>query len=126
MGAPLIYNGNMDLWISNSAKDYFCDLIVEIAALEGKDIHNVYAESGMYAYGISGLGIDLESFFDYFDGKDNFVKHLKICRTKLDLVCESERVAKNMYHIFSWAIHIISDGNISDKTPIFEVLPPEI
>jgi hypothetical protein len=126
MGAPLIYNGNMDLWIGNSTKDYFCDLVVEIAALEGKDIRGVYAESGLYAYGVSGLGIELESFFDYFDGKDNFIEHLKMYRTKLDLVCESEKVVKNMHHIFSWAIHILNDGNISDGTLVYEVLPPEL
>jgi hypothetical protein len=126
MGAPLIYNGNIDLWIGNSTKDYFCDLVVEIAALESKDIRGVYAESGMYAYGVSGLGIKLESFFDYFEGKDNFIKYLKRYRTKLDLVCDSVKVAKNMYHIFSWAIHILNDGNISDETPVYEVLPPEL
>jgi hypothetical protein len=126
MGAPLMDGDNRDLWVSNSVKDYFCDLVAEIAKLHGNDISLAFEEEPGIAgsYGISGLGIEMEGFFGYFGGKDNFIAHLKICRAELDFVCESARVAKNMYHLFSWVLHILNEGCISEETQIYEMMPP--
>lgn len=126
MGAPLIYGDNRDLWVSNGAKDYFCDLVAEIAKLHGHNISLAFEkELGIAgAYGINGLGIDLESFFEYFGGKQNFIVHLKMFRTELTIVCESAEIAKNMYYLFSWVLHILNDGRISSETLIYEVMPP--
>ena len=127
MGAPLMYGDNCDLWVSNVAKDYFCNQIAEIAKLHGNDISLAFDEEPGIAvtYGISGLGIEIEGFFKYFGGKENFITHLKLCRTELGSVCESAIVAKNMYHLFSWMLYILNDGSMSDKIQIYEVMPPD-
>ena len=98
----------------------------EIAKLHGHDISLAFEkELGIAgAYGINGLGIDLKSFFEYFGGKQNFIVHLKMCRTELTIVCESAEIAKNMYYLFSWVLHVLNDGRISSETLIYEVMPP--
>ena len=125
--APLIYKNNSDLWVSNSVVDYYCDLVVEISKLQGNDISFVYTEEPGIAgcYGISGMGINLECFFNYFGGKGGFITHLKTCRNKLSEVCETEEVSKNMYHIFSWSIYLLNNGSIPEGTKFYDSLPSE-
>jgi len=127
MGAPLRYKNNSDLWISNGAVDYFCDLVVEISALQGNDISYVFTDEPGIAgcYGISGMGINLECFFDYFNGKNGFISHLKICLKKLPEVCKTAEASKNMYHLFSWVIFLLDGGNIVEGTKFYDSLPSE-
>lgn len=116
MGAPLIYRGNLSLWVGNGIKDLFCDVVAEVAKSHGKDISSVFAEEPKIAgcYGVSGLGIDLEGFFPYFGGKDGFVSHLEVCRREIRHVCPDPEVAGRMTHVLSWAIHLLEGYHIPE------------
>ncbi|WP_431688963.1 hypothetical protein [Hahella sp. NBU794] len=57
MTAPLFFNDNEDLWVSNGARDWFCEIVVGGAKLKGNDISHVFDEEPAIAgcYGIGGL-----------------------------------------------------------------------
>jgi len=125
MGAPLEFDGNTDLWVSNAAKDFFCDVVVESSKKRGNDISRIFEDEPAIAgcYGIGGLQIDLRAFFKYFDGQNGFLNHLEDCKEDLDWICESPEYASNMKHLISWAQHIIKGGRVRDGIDVFRVMP---
>ena len=127
MGAPIYYNDNMTLWVSNAAKDWFCEVVVTGAKLKEKDISIVFEEDPAIAgcYGISGLGIDMESFFKYFGGKEEFLNHLKFCEQRASDLCEPEQPSKKLEHLFCWAQYILQGGLISEGTDVYNTQPDE-
>jgi hypothetical protein len=126
MGAPIIVRGNFDLWVSNGAKDFFCEIVVDVAKQEGNDISEVYDIAAGIAgtYGISGLGIDTSEFIPYFGGYEGFIQHLEICKSKLPEICTTAESQKAMFHIISWAQHLLAGGQIEKQTNFYEQLPP--
>ncbi|WP_158260942.1 MULTISPECIES: hypothetical protein [unclassified Pseudomonas] len=42
MGAPIIIGNNYDLWVSNSMKDAFCEVLTAVATLEGHNVEAIY------------------------------------------------------------------------------------
>ncbi|WP_161806653.1 hypothetical protein [Pseudomonas sp. RIT-PI-r] len=45
MGAPIIIGNNYDLWVSNSMKDAFCEVLTAVATLEGHNVEAIYEEA---------------------------------------------------------------------------------
>jgi hypothetical protein len=127
MGASIYYKENMTLWVSNAAKDWFCEIVVAGAELRKIDISIVFEEEPAIAgcYGISGLGIDMECFFRYFGGKDLFLNHLKFCEKRAIDLCSPEQSSKNLVQLLSWAQYILQGGLISDETDIYKNSPGE-
>lgn len=125
MGAPIYYKENMTLWVSNAAKDWFCEAVVTGANMRNKDISSVFREEPAIAgcYGISGLGIDMESFFKYFGGKEEFLRHLEFCESKATELCEPEQSPKNLSNLLCWAQHILKGGLVAQGTDIYSTMP---
>lgn len=122
MGAPIIIDERMDLWVSNGVKDFFCECIVKGAALKGLDISVVfYTAPGIAGtYGVSGVGIDADEFYPYFGGRDGFREHLDFCSSRMEEVCDSdERGTLIMRHIFAWAKYMMDGGVLDDRTDDF-------
>lgn len=65
MGAPIIIGNSYDLWVSNSMKDTFCEVLTAVATLEGHDVEAIYEEAPGVAgtYGVPGVGIVLDKFY---------------------------------------------------------------
>jgi hypothetical protein len=123
LGAPIIIDDNMDLWIQNGHKDIFCEMIVAGAKLQGLDISEVYeiAPGIAGSYNISGLGIDTEEFYPYFGGRDGFRAHLDFCSDRIEALCDlNEEGCSYMSHIFAWAKHIMDGGVCEDRSPYLE------
>ncbi len=125
MTAPIFFKDNMDLWVSNGAKDWFCEIIVTGAKLKNIDISQVFAEEPAIAgcYGIGGLGIDMESFFKFFGGKEAFVEHLEFCKASYKELCIQGQSQESFHHLLSWAQHVLQGGRIRESVSIYEELP---
>ena len=125
MGAPISYEKNSDLWVSNAAKDWFCEIVVSGALLNGKDISSVFEEEPTIAgcYGVSGLGIDMEGFFKYFGGKEGFVRHLEFCKQSADQLCKQNQSIDVLVNLLGWALHILAGGQISEGTDVYNSAP---
>lgn len=130
MGAPILIDDCYDLWVSNAAKDWFCEIVVAVAKLEGRDISNVLEDAPGIAgtYGASGMFIDANEFFPYFGGREQFQEHLEVCTRRLHEVCDRKRLdrqdVESMYFVFAWAIYMLQGGAI-DKTHDYHCqLPP--
>jgi hypothetical protein len=69
MGAPLSYKVNNDLWVSNTAVNYFREILAENAKNLENDIPIAFQEAPKIAgrFSVSGLGLNLENFFKYFE-----------------------------------------------------------
>ncbi|QYG07501.1 hypothetical protein [Janthinobacterium sp. PAMC25594] len=127
MGAPIIIDGSMDLWITNGSKDLICEIVVNIAKLEGKDISEVYdiAPGIAGTYGVSGLGIDTEEFYPYFGGRDGFRRHLDCCLSRLNEVCDgNDPGTACVANILAWAIYKMDGGVIDEECNLYYSLPP--
>lgn len=126
MGAPIIIDDNYDFWVSNGAKELFCEVVVETARLEGKDISEVYdiAPGIAGTYGISGLGIDTAEFYKYFGGRSGFRQHLEVCAARLDEVCDRDTPGRNaMAHIIAWAKYVMDGGKIDETKNLYNEWP---
>lgn len=44
MGAPIIIGNSYGLWVSNSMKDTFREVLTAVATLDGHDVKAVYEE----------------------------------------------------------------------------------
>jgi len=122
MGAPVIIDERMDLWVSNGIKDLFCECIVKGAALKGLDISVVFDTAPGIAgtYGVSGVGIDTDEFHPYLDGRDGFREHLDFCSSRMEEICDrDERGTSTMMHIFAWARYMMDGGALDDRTDNF-------
>lgn len=126
MGAPIILGKNYDLWVSNSVKDYFCEIVVNVAGQNGKDISEVYdiAPGIAGTYGVSGVGIHLEEFFPYFGGEVGLIEHLEVCKNNLAAICNKPESAKLMFNVFSWVQYLLNGGKIEKNTNFYEQKPP--
>jgi hypothetical protein len=91
MGAPIIIGNSYDLWVSNSMKDTFCEVLTAVATLEGHNVKAIYEEAPGVAgtYGVSGVGIVLDEFYLYLGGFSGVRRLLDVCRVRLDEVRES-------------------------------------
>ena len=114
--------------MSNGAKDWFCEIVVNGAKLKGIDISSVFDAEPAIAgcYGISGLGIDMEPFFKYFGGESEFIAHLDFCRERAAEICLPEQSQQALQHLLCWAIYILKGGRKSASVNIYNELPPEI
>ncbi len=130
MGAPILINKKMDLWVSNGMKDAFCEVLTTVATLEGHDVMAIYDDAAGVAgtYGISGLGIDLDEFHSYLGGPEGVRRHLDICRARLGEVAESCGLSpsgsENMAHVLAWAAHIMDGRPIPEGSSFYEDWPP--
>ncbi|GAA3934384.1 hypothetical protein GCM10022277_33710 [Litoribacillus peritrichatus] len=115
----------MDLWVSNGAKDWFCEIVVSGAKLRNRDISSVFDSEPLIAgcYGISGLGINMSAFFPYFGGKEDFIEHLEFCISNSEGLCESGQSETSLVHILSWAKYILPGGRIRDDINVYSTLP---
>lgn len=126
MGAPIIIDDSFDLWVSNGAKDLFCEVVVDVARLEGNDISEVYdiAPGIAGTYGISGLGIDTAEFYKYFGGRNGFREHLEVCAARLDEVCDQNTSGRSaMAHIIAWAKYVMDGGRIDEGKNLYNEWP---
>jgi hypothetical protein len=132
MGAPIIIGDSYDLWVSNSMKDTFCEVLTAVAALEGHDVMAIYEEAPGVAgtYGISGVGILLDEFYHYLGGFSGVRRHLDVCRARLDEVAEScglsPLAAERMAHVLAWAAHQMDGQPIPIGCHLYEVWPPGV
>lgn len=127
MGAPIIIDESLDLWVSNGAKDLFCDIVVTVAKLVGIDISEVYETAPGIAgtYGISGVGIDTEEFYPYFGGREGFRLHLDICSARIDEACDLDVQGRDcMIHILAWAKYMMDGGVLGEAQDIYNTWPP--
>jgi hypothetical protein len=131
MGAPILIDDCSDLWVSNSSKDWFCEIVVAVAKLEGRDISNVFEDAPGIAgtYGVSGMFINANEFFPYFGGRAQFQEHLEVCTRRLREVCDGKRRdrqdVESMYFLFSWAIYMLQGGVIDKAHDYHHQLPPD-
>lgn len=132
MGAPIIIGNSYDLWVSNSMKDTFCEVLTAVATLEGHDVMAIYEEGPGVAgaYGISGVGILLDEFYHYLGGFSGVRRHLDVCRARLDEVAEScglsPLAAERMAHVLAWAAHQMDGQPIPIGCHLYEVWPPGV
>ncbi|NVZ65379.1 hypothetical protein HX867_25070 [Pseudomonas gingeri] len=130
MGAPIIIGNSYDLWVSNSMKDTFCEVLTAVAALEGHDITAIYEEAPGVAgtYGVSGIGIHLDEFHHYLGGRAGVRHHLDLCCTRLDEVAESCGLSpagsERMAHLLAWAAHHMDGHPIPEGCNLYEHWPP--
>jgi hypothetical protein len=129
MGAPIIIDDYMDLWVPNGIKDLFCDCIVKGAALKGLDISAVFDQAPGIAgtYGVSGVGIDADEFYPYFGGRSGFREHLHFCSGRMAALCDGDmKAASIMEHIFAWAAYMMDGGSLdSSKDDFRGSWPPD-
>ncbi|WP_324725956.1 hypothetical protein [Actomonas aquatica] len=125
MGAPLEFEGNTDLWVSNGIKDLFCEIVVEREKVAGRDISAVFTDEPAIAgcYGVSGLQIDLSAFFPYFGGKHEFERHLERCAEGVDQHCPDAEVAARMRNVILWALHVLRGGRIPQSSDVYSTRP---
>jgi hypothetical protein len=122
MGAPIIIDDCMDLWVSNGVKDYFCEIIVNAAALRGLDVSEVYENAPGIAgtFGVSGVGIDADEFYPYFGGRDGFRAHLDFCNSRMEELCDrDEKGTAAMQRVFAWAKYKMDGGALDDSKDDF-------
>ncbi|WP_141753408.1 hypothetical protein [Duganella sp. HH101] len=122
MGAPIIIDDCMDLWVSNGVKDYFCEIIVNGAALRGLDVSAVYENAPGIAgtFGVSGVGIDADEFYLYFGGREGFREHLDFCSNRMEELCDGdERSTATMQRVFAWAKYKMDGGALDDSKDDF-------
>jgi hypothetical protein len=127
MGAPIIIDNSSELWVSNSTKDLFCEIVVDTAELGGVDISEVYdiAPGIAGAYGISGLGIDTREFYKYFGGRDGFRHHLDVCIARLSELSGIDDLGRyTMAHIIAWAKYLMDGGKIHESQNFYQEWPP--
>jgi hypothetical protein len=126
MGAPIIIDNRFDLWVSNGTKDLFCDVVVAVAKLEGRDIAAVYELAPGIAgtYGVSGLGIDVDEFYCYFGGRDGFRRHLDVCSRRVAEVCDNDRARVTMANVIAWTKYLMDGGTIVGRPNFHDELPP--
>ena len=113
MGAPITIDGCDDLWVSNGAKDLFCEIVVRAAALQGRDISGVLtAETGLGgAYGATGMGVDVKEFYACFGGRIAFRRHLDFCSSQIEQLCDhNAQATATMARVFAWATYLM-DGS---------------
>lgn len=131
MGAPIIIGDSYDLWVSNSMKDTFCEVLTAVATLEGHDTKAIYEEAPGVAgtYGIPGVGIVLDEFYLYLGGFSGVRRHLDVCRERLDEVKESCGLspvgAERMAHILAWAAYHMDGNQIPVGGSFYETWPPD-
>ena len=131
MGAPIIIGDSYNLWISNALKDAFCDVLTQVAALEGHDIMAIYEDAPGVAgtYGVSGVGIYLNEFYRYLGGFSGVRRHIDICRARLHEVDEACGLtpsgSKRMAHILAWAAYHMDGNAISEGCSVYEDWPPD-
>lgn len=124
MGANLAYKDNLDIWVSDGTCDFICEIIVEVARLEGRDISAAFDEAlgGLYR---CGCGTNLDLFLPYFENNEQaFLQHLKTCRKRIHEVCDSERVASNMVHVLHWVEYVVTGGSVVGSPDFYSVKPP--
>jgi hypothetical protein len=127
MSAPIIIEESMDLWVSNGAKDLFCEVVVAVAKLKGNDVSAVYEVAPGIAgtYGVSGVGIDTAEFYPYFGGRTGFRRHLDDCLERLSEVPDLEEPATTtMAHLLEWAKHVMDGGAIGEHVNVYNERPP--
>jgi hypothetical protein len=125
MPASLFYKKNHDLWVSNSSKDWFCEIMAKSSLKKGKDISLIFEEEPAVAgcYGISGLGIDMECFFKNFGGYQEFLDHLEYCKNNVSNLCEEGQSENSLFNLLAWAQHILTGGRIAEDIQIYDSLP---
>lgn len=130
MGAPIIIGNSYDLWVSNSMKDTFCEVLIAVATLEGHDVKVIYEEAPGVAdtYGIPGVGIILDEFYHYLGGFSGVRRHIDVCRARLDEVSEScglsQVGAERMAHVLAWVAYHMDGNLIPVGGSFYEDWPP--
>jgi hypothetical protein len=122
MGASIIIDERMDLWVSNGMKDLFCECIVKGAELKGLDISTVFDTAPGIAgtYGVSGVGIDAHEFYPYFGGRGGVRDHLDFCSSRMEELCDrDEGGTATMKHVFAWAKYMMDGGDVDDRRDDF-------
>lgn len=83
MGAPIIIGNSYGLWVSNSMKDTFREVLTAVPTLEGLDVKAIYEEAPGVAgtYGVPGVGIfstssiSILADFQAFDATSMFAEY---------------------------------------------------
>ena len=128
MGAPIIIDGSLDLWVSNGDKDLFCEVVAEAAKLKDGNVSSVYdVAPELWTYGISGIGPDIQEFYSYFGGREGFRRRLDVCSDRIEEICDRDELGrKHMAQIIAWAKYMMDGGKTDEGLNAYSGWPPTL